>query len=109
MLDLELVAIHDEHQDMIEELASERIIAPIKSKRTLNDKMSRDEAMEAAVKLTNEKLQYKKTKGRFEIQAATNAGHYLVDRSWTHRANPHYKLREEHLEISELEKVASKH
>ena len=65
--------------------------------------------MEAAVKTKLKRFENKITKGMFEIKATTNAGHYLVDRSWTHRANPRYKLREEHIDKSELENIAKKH
>jgi len=35
-----------------------------------------------------------KTKGRFVIQAHTNAGNWIKDRSWAHSANPGLKAHE---------------
>ena len=50
-----------------------------------------------------EKPEKLKTKGRFAIQAATNAGNWRKDRDWVHKANPALKQHEEKREKLDIE------
>ena len=47
-----------------------------------------DQAIEDALKIKKEKVANVKTKGRFQIQARTNAGNWIKDREWKNLANP---------------------
>ena len=43
-----------------------------------------------------------KTKGRFQIEAKTNGGNWMLDRSWVYLANPGLKISEDSREAFEI-------
>ena len=54
----------------------------------MNFKLQMDQAIEDALKVKAEKVANSKTKGRFQINARTNAGNWMRDRDWKNLANP---------------------
>ncbi len=50
-----------------------------------------DKAIEDALAHEKAILEKVKTKGRFQIQAKTNAGNWMKDREWIYLANPKLK------------------
>jgi len=63
----------------------------VKSKWALTHKLKMDKAIEDALSFDKAVKSKSKTKGRFQIQARTNAGNWLQDRQWSHLANPYMK------------------
>ena len=94
-VDPEVMARHKERNEILNQLAKEKLPGPVKSKWALNYKLGMDKAVEDALSVRQEKAEKVKTQGRFQIQAKTNAGNWLIDRSWTYLANPSYRLQED--------------
>ena len=65
--------------------------------------MNQDKAIEDALRPPKEKLEKLKTKGRFAIKAATNAGNWVKDKDWVAKANPGLKAHEEKREKLDIE------
>ena len=61
-----------------------------------------DQAIEEALSVKAVKAEKQKTKGRFQIEAKTNAGAWMVDRQWTLQANPAYQQHEKNREELDL-------
>ena len=61
-----------------------------------------DQAIEDALKAKVAKAEKVKTKGRFQIQAKTNAGAWIADRSWSYQANPGYRAHEKKREEQDM-------
>lgn len=97
-VDPEVMARHKERNEILSQLATEKLPGPVKSKWALNYKLGMDKAVEDALSVRQAKAEKVKTEGRFNIQANTNAGNWLVDRSWTYLANPSYALQEDRRE-----------
>ena len=94
-VDPEVMARHKERNEILNQLAKEKLPGPVKSKWALHYKLGMDKAVEDALSVRQEKAEKVKTQGRFQIQAKTNAGNWLIDRSWTYLANPSYRLQED--------------
>ena len=63
----------------------------VKSKWALQYKLKMDRAIEDALSFQEKEKLNSKTKGRFQIQARTNAGNWIQDREWSYLANPAIK------------------
>ena len=72
----------------MEQLDREKLPGTVKSKWAIEYKMKMDQVIEDALKAKLEKEIKLKTKGRFQIQARTNAGNWMMDRDWKNSANP---------------------
>ena len=53
-----------------------------------------DKAIQDALEVEEVVAEKVKTKGRFQIQAKTNAGNWMRDRDWIYLANPRLKAAE---------------
>ena len=61
-----------------------------------------DRAIEDALSIKAAKAEKVKTKGRFQIEAKTNAGAWMADRGWSYRANPGYRAQEKKREEQDM-------
>lgn len=93
-IDPEELAEKTELRDLLSQLQQEKLPGAVKTKWALGYKLSLDQAILDA--LSREELVAEKvrTKGRFQIEAQTNAGNWMRDRSWIHLANPGLKNAE---------------
>ena len=101
-VDPELMAKRNEQQDVLDQLGKEKLPGPVKTKWALNYKLGMDKAIEDALDVKEIKAEKVKTKGRFQIEAKTNAGAWMVDRKWTFLANPDYQAHEKNREELDL-------
>jgi len=97
-LDKEALAQRDEEAQFLRQLEQEKLPGMVKSKWALTYKLKMDKAIEDALDHEEEVAEKVKTKGRFQIQACTNAGNWIRDRQWIYLANPRLKAVEEQRE-----------
>jgi hypothetical protein len=79
-LDKEALAQRDEEAQFLRQLDQEKLPGMVKSKWALTYKLKMDKAIEDALDHEEEVAEKVKTKGRFQIQACTNAGNWIRDR-----------------------------
>lgn len=91
-IDADAAKKHEDEKEMMDQLFLEKLPGSIKSRWALEFKQKMDIAIEDALKIKAKKMEKGKTKGRFQIQANTNAGKWMIDREWVYKANP--KLKE---------------
>jgi len=66
----------------------------VKTKWALKYKLNLDQAILDALSAEEVIAEKVKTKGRFQIEAQTNAGNWMKDREWIYLANPKLKQAE---------------
>jgi len=84
-----------EEEERVDQLLRERLPGIIKTKWALKYKLNLDQAIEDALSYEETIVEKQRTKGRFLIEARTNAGNWMRDRDWIHLANPGLKHAEQ--------------
>ena len=78
------------------QIQSETLQGPVKSKFALRYKFDSDQAIEKSLDFKKLEIAKRKTKGLFQnVSMATSAGNWMRDRNWQHQANSVYKSLED--------------
>ena len=68
-----------------------------------------DKAIEDALEVERREILRIKTKGRFPIEAKTNAGNWLQDRLWANIANPAVRKAQQQREVIDVNLIQKRH
>ena len=93
-LEEDFIAELERKEDLKTSLKLEKLPGTIKSQWALKYKLNLDKAILDALSHEEVIKEKVKTKGRFQIEASTNAGSWVKDRKWMHMANPALKAAE---------------
>jgi len=72
----------------------EHLPGSVKSKWALKYKLDRSAAIEQSLEFKGRVFDKRKTKGMFQEETSTNAGNWIRDRRWQHKANSLYQSLE---------------
>ena len=90
----DFLAEQEKKEELKTSLQQEKLPGTIKSQWALKYKLNLDKAILDALSHEEVIKEKVKTKGRFQIEASTNAGSWIKDRKWMHLANPGLKAAE---------------
>lgn len=88
-IDPALLAKRAEEQQVLDQLKTQKLPGQIKSKWALTYKLKMEQAILDAMKYETVETSRANTKNLFKgLETKTNAGNWLRDRQWQHKANP---------------------